>query len=392
MLADENQLLHPVAIGRIPVVQQVGLLPDLLDQFVFRHRGKPQADVLQHELAASLLKEVASVEFFAEITDALGPDHIPGPFLRHKVVKRIEIERPARLIDVCADAIFLGLPFSVVMMVMMLMILVFVVIVIIVIILVMFHFLDPGGGGGHVVKLEHARVEDLVEIEFTVVTFDDLCLRLERPDDGPDPAQLLRRHVRHLVEGDDVAEFNLLNDEALDILFVEMRLLERIAAGKFTLHAHRVDHGNHAVKHGNAVLDIFKSQRRNRTDGLGDRLRLTDAARLDNDVVERLPACDLTELLDQIVFEGAADAAVLESNETLVFLAHNPAFLNQVGIDVDFSDIIDNHRKADALAVVEDAVDQGGLAAAQIAGQQQDRYFFQIFHTLSIYCFFSKCW
>ena len=85
-------------------------------------------------------------------------------------------------------------------------------------------------------------------------------------------------------------------------------------------------------------------------------------------------------MLDEVGLERAADAAVLQGNQAVVFLAYHTTFGNQVGVDVDFTQIVDNHGEADAAPVVEDAVDQGGFTAAEVTGQQEDRDFFQIFH------------
>ena len=170
-----------------------------------------------------------------------------------------------------------------------------------------------------------------------------------------------------------------------------MGLLQGCSGSEFVAHAQGVDHGHDAVEHGNAVLHIGVAQCRNRADGLGDGLRFADAARLDDDIVESLARGDLAELLDQVGLQRAADTAVLEGHQTVVLLAHHTALLNEVSIDIDFSQIIDNHRKADAFAIVQDLVDQGGLAAAQIAGQQQYRDFFGFFHFKTVSYFFSKC-
>ena len=136
------------------------------------------------------------------------------------------------------------------------------ILVIVIIVIVMLDFLDPGGGGGDLVELEHTRVEDLFEVEIAVVAFQDACLGLERPHDGADAAQLFGCDFRHLVEHDHVAEFNLLDDQALDVFFVEMRFAQILTAGEFALHTHRVDNGHHAVEHRDPVLHEFETQRR----------------------------------------------------------------------------------------------------------------------------------
>ena len=260
--------------------------------------------------------------------------------------------------------------------------------------MVFFDFLDPGGRSRHVVELEHPGVEDFVQVKFAVVTFDNLRLGLQGADNGLDAAQFLGCHFGYLVEHDDVAEFDLLDDQAFDVFLVQMRFLQVLATGELALHPHRIDHRRHTVEHRDAILHIFESEGRNRADGLGDGFRFANAAGLDDDVVEFLACGDFHQLLDQVVFQRTADAAVLQGDQALVLLAHDAALLDQVRIDVHFADIIHDHREADALAVVQDSIDQGGFSAAEITGQQQDRNFLQIFHDIVsfCYCFFSKCW
>ena len=84
-------------------------------------------------------------------------------------------------------------------------------------------------------------------------------------------------------------------------------------------------------------------------------------------------AGELVELLHEVHLQRAADAAVLQCDEAVVFLAHDPAFLYQGGVDVDFAEVIDDHGELDSFSVGEYAVQQSGLSAAEVTCQQQDR-------------------
>ena len=46
--------------------------------------------------------------------------------------------------------------------------------------------------------------------------------------------------------------------------------------------------------------------------------------------------------------------------------------LDEVGVDIHFTNVVDDDGKLDALLVLQYAVQQGGLAATQVACQQQD--------------------
>ena len=78
---------------------------------------------------------------------------------------------------------------------------------------------------------------------------------------------------------------------------------------------------------------------------------------------------------DQIHLQCAADAAVLERDQTVVRRVHDSTFLDEVGIDVDFAYVIDYDRELDALLVGEYSVDQCSLAASEVSCQEQYRCF-----------------
>ena len=89
------------------------------------------------------------------------------------------------------------------------------------------------------------------------------------------------------------------------------------------------------------------------------------------------------QLGDEVHLERAADTPVLKGDERVVLLAHHPALLNKGCIDIHFTDIVDDHRKANALGVRQDTVEKCGLATTEITGNEQDRYFWNFFHFLS---------
>ena len=121
---------------------------------------------------------------------------------------------------------------------------------------------------------------------------------------------------------------------------------------------------------------VSLSESRYHTDGLGYRIRLADSAGLDDDVVEPFHAHQFIDLLDEIGLQGAADASVLQGHQTVVLFADDPSFLDEVRIDIHFSDIIDDDGEFNSFPVCKYMVYQGGLSAAEITCQQQDRYFF----------------
>ena len=107
-------------------------------------------------------------------------------------------------------------------------------------------------------------------------------------------------------------------------------------------------------------------------EGLGHRAGIGQAGGLDDDGVE--PALALHQALDdadQVAAHGAADAAVVHLEHFLVGAD------DQVVVDADLAELVDDHGVALAVVLGEDAVEQRGLAGAEIAGEDGDGDFFR---------------
>ena len=173
------------------------------------------------------------------------------------------------------------------------------------------------------------------------------------------------------VQQDDVAELNLLDNQILYVVLVQILIHQAASAGELVLHSEGVHHGYDAVKQGYAVLGDFGGHGGDGADGLCDGSGLADTAGLDDDIVKALHGDDVMQLLYQVHLQGAADAAVLQGYEAVVGLVDDAAFLDKVGVDVHFADVVDDYGKAYAFLVGENAVQQCGLTAAQISCEQQ---------------------
>ena len=138
------------------------------------------------------------------------------------------------------------------------------------------------------------------------------------------------------------------------------------------MHAQGVDDGGDAV-HFRYRAAVSVAEARNGADGLGYGGGLADSAGFDYNIVEAAVCGQLVELLHEIHLKGAADASVLEGDEAVVLLPYDSALLDQGGVHVDFAEVIDDHGELDTFSVGEYAVQQSGLSAAEITGQQQDR-------------------
>ena len=163
----------------------------------------------------------------------------------------------------------------------------------------------------------------------------------------------------------------MLYDKVFDVFVVDIVAVQAIAAVELRLQPQGVDHSGNAVEVGQGSVEVGSGHGRDSAYGLSYRSRFADAAGFDNNVVESASVGDVGNLLYEVHFQSAADAAVLQGYKVVgAVLAYDAAFLNQFGIDIYFADVVDYYSKAYAASVVEYAVEQSGLATAEIAGQQ----------------------
>ena len=109
-----------------------------------------------------------------------------------------------------------------------------------------------------------------------------------------------------------------------------------------------------------------------------------EAAGINDNVVELVHLHDFDQLIHQVGFQCAADATVLQRDQTVVTLTDHTALLNKGSVNVDLTYIIDNNRKTDSFLVFENTVHQRSLATAEISCQKQDRHFL-VFHLRVIF-------
>ena len=122
-----------------------------------------------------------------------------------------------------------------------------------------------------------------------------------------------------------------------------------------------IDHRGDAIELG-AGLDVLIDKK-----GLGDWARVGQARGLDNNGVK--PALALHQARqdpDQVAAHGATDTAIIHLEHFFV----RPD--DQVIINPDLAKLIDDDGIAFAMILRQDAVEQGGLASTEIAGQDGD--------------------
>jgi hypothetical protein len=107
--------------------------------------------------------------------------------------------------------------------------------------------------------------------------------------------------------------------------------------------------------------------------GAQDRLRIREAAGLDQHVAQRSPAdvaalAERTQCFDQIAAHGTAHASVGEQHRVLARLR------DEVVVDADRAELVDDHRGTGKIRQAQQRVDQRRLAAAKEAGEHRHRH------------------
>jgi hypothetical protein len=120
-----------------------------------------------------------------------------------------------------------------------------------------------------------------------------------------------------------------------------------------------VDHGRDRIKHGLGLQHTVEEK------CLRHRSRIGESGRLDENAVERRAVLGQQSLnrADKIAAHRAADAAIVHLEQ--FFLAVH----DQIRVDADLAELVDDDGVTLAVVLAEDAVEQGRLAGAEIAGQ-----------------------
>ena len=242
--------------------------------------------------------------------------------------------------------------FMVVMMVLMLII----IIVILLIAVMILNLVDPCSRCSHLVEVEATGVEQTLQVYVAVVAWYDFCFRLNGADYLGEFAQIVSAHLRSLVEKYSVAELYLLYYEVFEVFVFKSVACQSVAVVELVSHAQRVHHGHDAVKTRYAVGDILRTECHHRTDSLRDWCWFADATRFDDDIVEALHVNDVAQLVYKVHLQRAADAAVLQSHQTVVLLVHHSTLLDEVGVDVHLADIVHDNGELNAFLVGKDTI------------------------------------
>ena len=231
------------------------------------------------------------------------------------------------------------------------------------------------GPRGEIVLGRRLHAEQHVDVDGALAGRGDLDrARQRRGDLGPQAIEPFRLDEVRLVEQHEIgAEELVLVDFLERIVVVERRIggalfgdARRIVGEAPLRHGGRVDDRHHAV-------DGEPRAQLRPVEGLDQRLRQGEARRLDDDVVGlRLAREQSRHGRDEIVGDGAADAAVGEFDDRLARAGVVGAALQKLAVDADVAEFVDDQREPAAAGVGEDVADEGRLAGAEKAGDDGD--------------------
>ena len=189
---------------------------------------------------------------------------------------------------------------------------------------------------------------------------------------------LLRRGIVHLVEDDHVGELDLLHEEIDQRPLVAVQrlaaLAEELGRGIVLQQVGGVDHRHHRVQVGDVgeAFALLRAEIERRC----DRERLRNARRFDQQIIEAPAFGERTYLPQEIVAQGAANAAIGHLHQFLISPREvGTTIADQVRIDVHLAHVVHDHRHFQAVPVVQDVVQQSGLSSPEEARQDGDGEF-----------------
>ena len=230
-----------------------------------------------------------------------------------------------------------------------------------------------------------------VERQAAIAGFDDFYRwRQLFGDFSAHPSQIFRAGLVGFVEDDQVSTGQLIGEQ-----FVQRRLVIKVRI-EFALgidlirercegassDGRAVDHGDHRVN-GAGATDFRPLE------GLHQRLGQGQARGFNKDVVEiAATGNQFAHYREEFFLHRAAQAAVgqlIYAAAGLFFGAADGALLEDLTIDAELAKLVDDHRDAPALSVIEHVSQQRGFARTEETGDDGDGEFGQCFHRYALW-------
>ncbi|MPM04986.1 hypothetical protein SDC9_51267 [bioreactor metagenome] len=351
--ADEHQFLTPVAPGLDPVPRDLGAGLGMGGAALARQRGPPQAERAHRRGGTGKRELRRPVRPRRDPEMPLRPDH-PGQIAGQHRMDAARVEGQAGAVDEGGNAVFLGLRHMLGKAV---------------------KLLRPKRMLGRGVEVEAPGVQDLVGRDDAEIGLDQLRVGVQRADDFARRIEPCGAGIADLVQHHHIGEFDLLGEQVDKRARVARAQAfaavgDEIGAGKVARQVDRIDHRHHGVEPGDVGQAFARLVAE--VEGGGDGQGLGDAGALDQQIVETPFLGEMAHTLQQVVAQGAADAAVRHFDQLLLGAVERGAVAHQIGVDVHLGHVIDDDRDAPAVAVVQNVVQQRGLAGTEKARKHGD--------------------
>ncbi len=211
------------------------------------------------------------------------------------------------------------------------------------------------------VEVEQFRVEDRIERHLTEIGLLDARIGIERADDLMGKIALFGGGDGNLVQDHDIGELDLFDEQvdqrALIVLAKRLAAItQEVARGVVLQQIGRIDHRHHRIEPRDirqAVAPFVA-----KLESGGDGQRLGNPGRFDQEVIEPALRRQLPDFLQKIVAQRAADAAIGHFDELLFRTGKiGSALADQRRIYIHLAHIVDDHRHAAVLAIVEHVIE-----------------------------------
>src|SRR3990167_8128540 len=235
--------------------------------------------------------------------------------------------------------------------------------------------LEPARRLGGPLEVEAAGIENPLQRHLAHAHRHNLSMAVEPTQNRQKLFTLSAGDQVDLAEQNHIGELHLLDKQIGDralVLFTESFTTAGQAFGGMEVlqEVHPVDHRDHGVEARNVgqALAVFTTE----GEGFRHRQWLGNTRRLDQQVIETPVTGQTPDLLQQVLTQGAADAAVAHFHQLFFAAVEADIALHFAAIDVDFTHVIDDYRDLEAFAVTQNVIEHGAFAGTEKAGEHGD--------------------
>ncbi len=172
-----------------------------------------------------------------------------------------------------------------------------------------------------------------------------------------------------LVEHDQIGAGDLVLENFFDRIVVGQRgIADPLLRQRVEVAGHAAVGKGCAVDHDHDAVDGDAAFDRRPMERLHQRLRQREPRSFDDDMLDALTGKDGIERRDELIGDGAAQAAIGKLDDILFRAGGVAAAFEDFAVDADVAELVDDDRQPPALGVGDDVADERRLAGAEKAG------------------------